>query len=65
MGPPTPPRPITEAASLRPGPPTCGDPDCDYCQGYTEESVVTPSEPYEMRKIVAEKLDLKKYRVGR
>jgi magnesium chelatase subunit D len=44
-----------EAASLRPGPPTCGDPDCDYCQGYTEESVVTPSEPYEVRKIVAPK----------
>jgi len=44
-----------EGASGRAGPPTCGDPDCDYCQGYVEESVVTPSDPYEVRKIVVPK----------
>jgi len=44
-----------EASSGRPGPPTCGDPDCDYCQGYVEDSIITPSDPYEVRKIVAPK----------
>ena len=44
-----------EAATGRKGPPTCGDPDCDYCQGYVQETVVTPSDPYEVRKIVAPK----------
>jgi magnesium chelatase subunit D len=44
-----------EAASRAKGPPTCGDPECDYCQGYVQESVITPSDPYEVRKIVAPK----------
>ncbi|MDO8739662.1 VWA domain-containing protein, partial [Candidatus Deferrimicrobium sp.] len=44
-----------EAASRGGGPPVCGDPECDYCQGYTEENVITPSEPYEVRKIVVPK----------
>ena len=37
------------------GPPTCGDPDCDYCQGYVEDAVVAPSDPFEIRKIAAPK----------
>jgi magnesium chelatase subunit D len=45
----------TAAASREGGPRGCGDPDCDYCQGYSEESVISPSEPYEVRKIVAPK----------
>jgi magnesium chelatase subunit D len=32
-------------------PGTCGDPDCDVCQGFVEENVFTPSAPYEVRKI--------------
>ncbi|MBI5906394.1 MAG: VWA domain-containing protein, partial [Deltaproteobacteria bacterium] len=44
-----------EASAGRKGPPTCGDPDCDYCQGYVEESIITPSDPYEVRRIVAPK----------
>jgi magnesium chelatase subunit D len=44
-----------EAAEGRQGPPTCGDPDCDYCQGYVQETIVTPSDPYEIRKIAAPK----------
>jgi len=44
-----------EAAARAAGPPVCGDPECDYCQGYAEESVITPSEPYEVRKIIAPK----------
>jgi magnesium chelatase subunit D len=37
------------------GPPTCGDPDCDYCQGYVDETIIPPSDPYEIRKIAAPK----------
>ncbi len=44
-----------EAATGKQGPPTCGDPDCDYCQGYAEDTVVIPSDPYEIRKISAPK----------
>jgi magnesium chelatase subunit D len=44
-----------EASAGRTGPQTCGDPDCDYCQGYVEDSIITPSDPYEVRKIVAPK----------
>ena len=32
-------------------PGTCGDPDCDYCQGFVEENIVAPSSPFEVRKI--------------
>ena len=44
-----------EASSGRAGPVTCGDPECDYCQGYVEDRIITPSDPYEVRKIVAPK----------
>ena len=44
-----------EAAMRENRPPVCGDPDCDYCQGYTEQNVISPSEPYVPRKIVAPK----------
>ncbi len=44
-----------EAAARVGGPSVCGDPECDYCQGYAEENVINPSEPYEVRKIVAPK----------
>ena len=44
-----------EAAARVGGPSVCGDPECDYCQGYAEENVIIPSEPYEVRKIVAPK----------
>ena len=44
------------AAALREeGPRVCGDPECDYCQGYVEDRIITPSDPYEVRKIVAPK----------
>jgi len=43
------------AASREGGPRGCGDPDCDYCQEYSEESVIAPSDPYEVRKIVSPK----------
>jgi magnesium chelatase subunit D len=36
-------------------PPSCGDPDCDICQGFVEESVIPPSAPYQVRKIVVPK----------
>jgi magnesium chelatase subunit D len=44
-----------EASSGGAGPVTCGDPECDYCQGYVEDRIITPSDPYEVRKIVAPK----------
>ena len=44
-----------EASPRRAGPSTCGDPECDYCQGYVEDSIITPSDPYEVRKIVVPK----------
>jgi len=44
-----------EAAARSAGPPACGDPDCDYCQGDSQDTVITPSEPYEVRKIAAPK----------
>jgi magnesium chelatase subunit D len=44
-----------ETAAGRKGPPTCGDPECDFCQGYAEETVITPSEPFQIRKIAAPK----------
>ncbi len=36
-------------------PTTCGDPDCDYCQGYAEATIAAPADPYEIRKIAAPK----------
>jgi magnesium chelatase subunit D len=36
-----------QQATLR----TCGDPDCDVCQGFVEESIHEPSAPYEVRRI--------------
>jgi len=33
-------------------PSTCGDPDCDICQGFLEENIIAPSAPYQVRKIV-------------
>jgi magnesium chelatase subunit D len=43
-------------SSARPAsPPTCGDPDCDVCQGFVEESIIAPSAPYQVRKIVVPK----------
>ena len=44
----------TESAARTP-PPTCGDPDCDVCQGFVEENVIAPSEPYQVRRIVVPK----------
>jgi len=37
------------------GPRSCGDPDCDYCQGFVDKNVYDPSSPYEVRKIVVPK----------
>ncbi|KRT73999.1 MAG: cobaltochelatase subunit, magnesium chelatase subunit D [Deltaproteobacteria bacterium CSP1-8] len=34
---------------------TCGDPDCDLCQGFVEENIIAPSAPYQVRKIVVPK----------
>jgi magnesium chelatase subunit D len=42
-------------AAAENGPGTCGDPDCDVCQGYVQDTVIDPSEPYQIRKIVAPK----------
>ncbi len=42
-------------ASRAASPNTCGDPDCDVCQGFVEETVITPSAPYQVRKIVVPK----------
>jgi magnesium chelatase subunit D len=36
-------------------PGTCGDPDCDVCQGYVEKHVVEAGSPYEVRKLVVPK----------
>ncbi|HEU5360123.1 MAG TPA: VWA domain-containing protein, partial [Candidatus Deferrimicrobiaceae bacterium] len=36
-------------------PSTCGDPDCDLCQGFVEEKIIAPSAPYQVRKIVVPK----------
>ena len=36
-------------------PSSCGDPDCDVCQGFVEESIIPPSAPYQVRKIVVPK----------
>jgi len=36
-------------------PGSCGDPDCDLCQGYMEENIHAPSAPYEVRRIAAPK----------
>jgi len=41
----------TRAAS----PNSCGDPDCDICQGFVEENVFAPSAPYQVRRIVVPK----------
>jgi magnesium chelatase subunit D len=40
-----------EADAAREAMRTCGDPDCDICQGFVEENVSMPSSPYEVRKI--------------
>src|SRR4030066_1783054 len=34
---------------------TCGDPDCDLCQGFVEEKIIAPSAPYQVRRIVVPK----------
>jgi len=39
------------AAARKVPPPTCGDPDCDYCQGFVEANIIEPSAPFEVRKI--------------
>jgi magnesium chelatase subunit D len=43
----------SEAAEARQKtpPPTCGDPDCDICQGYVDANIITPSEPFDVRKM--------------
>ena len=41
----------SEAGGMAVAPGTCGDPDCDVCQGFVEESIVLPSSPFEVRKI--------------
>jgi len=38
-------------AAQRAAPRTCGDPDCDICQGFIESNFIEPSAPYEVRKI--------------
>ncbi|MGA6993563.1 MAG: VWA domain-containing protein, partial [Candidatus Deferrimicrobiaceae bacterium] len=38
-------------ASRAASPNTCGDPDCDICQGFVEESMILPPAPYLVRKI--------------
>jgi len=43
------------AATKRVPPPTCGDPDCDVCQGFVEANIVEPSAPFEVRKIAVPK----------
>ncbi|HZW37311.1 MAG TPA: VWA domain-containing protein, partial [Candidatus Deferrimicrobiaceae bacterium] len=44
-----------EAMTRGGAPRTCGDPDCDICQGYVEENIHEPSAPYEVRKITVPK----------
>jgi magnesium chelatase subunit D len=41
----------SEAGGKETTPGTCGDPDCDLCQGFVEETIVAPSSPFEVRKI--------------
>jgi magnesium chelatase subunit D len=41
----------SESRTAQEAPRTCGDPDCDVCQGFVEESIFAPSSPYEVRKI--------------
>jgi magnesium chelatase subunit D len=41
----------SEAGGRAVAPGTCGDPDCDVCQGFVEENIVAPSSPFEVRKI--------------
>jgi len=36
-------------------PSSCGDPDCDICQGFVEENVIPPSAPYQVRRIIVPK----------
>ncbi len=38
------------AARAAAAPTTCGDPDCDYCQGFAVENVIAPSETFRIRK---------------
>jgi len=42
-------------ASRREAPGSCGDPDCDLCQGYVESNIHAPSAPYTVRKIAVPK----------
>ncbi|GAB4374363.1 MAG: hypothetical protein Kow00128_24290 [Deltaproteobacteria bacterium] len=42
-------------AARREAPGSCGDPDCDLCQGYVESTIHAPSSPYTIRKIVVPK----------
>jgi len=41
----------SEAMTAREAPRTCGDPECDLCQGFVEANLIEPSAPFEVRKI--------------
>jgi magnesium chelatase subunit D len=45
----------SEGRAASSSPSTCGDPDCDICQGFLEETIIAPSAPYQVRKIVVPK----------
>jgi len=45
----------SEGRAAASSPSTCGDPDCDICQGFLEETIIAPSAPYQVRKIVVPK----------
>jgi magnesium chelatase subunit D len=41
----------SESLGAREPPRSCGDPDCDICQGFVEANISPVSSPYEVRKI--------------
>jgi magnesium chelatase subunit D len=45
----------SEAMARADAPRSCGDPDCDICQAYVEETIHEPSAPYEVRNITVPK----------